>query len=81
MPIIFQWSDWNGVTKNTSSSQAMGDLKNKWWLKDPSKFAKGQTGESITYSEARHLIKLNRMEQKGELEQKLNVKLSTGSRH
>lgn len=79
VPILFQWSSWNGQTKSDKRDTALGDINNKWWLQDPSKFKNGQTGETITFSEARHLIKLSKAEQSGEQEKKLKTKLSTGS--
>lgn len=79
VPILFQWSDYRGVThEKNQEKEGIGNIKNKWWLKNPSKFAEGQTGESITYSEARHLLKISKAEKTGELPSQLKTKLSTG---
>ncbi len=79
VPILFQWADYRGVSLDkTKFGNGIGNIQNKWWLGNPSKFADGLKGESITYSEARHLKKIAKAEKTGELPSQLKTKLSTG---
>lgn len=79
VPILFQWADYRGVSLDkTKFGNGIGNIQNKWWLGNPSKFADGQKGESITYSEARHLKKIAKAEKAGEIPTQLKAKLSTG---
>ncbi len=56
IPVIFQWSDFNG--KSLNNAEGKKEINDKWWLNGYNKSTAGKYG-SITYSEMRHVERLN----------------------
>lgn len=55
VPIVFQWSKWNG--QNLLNKEGTSEINDKWWLNGYQGSTKNKYGP-ITYSEMRHVQRL-----------------------
>ena len=61
IPVVFQWSDFNG--KSLDNAEGKKEINDKWWLNGYKKSSAGKYG-SITYSEMRHVERMNQTKNK-----------------
>jgi hypothetical protein len=57
VPVMFQWTNHQGVSLEDSDKT----IKNTWW-KDPADSVHNHYGATITFSEMRHVVKMQQRE-------------------
>jgi hypothetical protein len=65
---VFQWSTFQGI----SLEKADNEINNKWWKNDKSSIG-DQYGAPITYSEMRHVLKMEKTQENEPPDRRLNL--------
>jgi len=68
IPVVFQWSTFQGI----SLEKADNEINNKWWKNDKSSIG-DQYGAPITYSEMRHVLKMEKAQENEPPDRRLDL--------